>query len=115
MLRLPPYAPELNPAENVWEYLRGNTLSNQGHALETEGIGERQREIDRHDSRKGRREQQGHAEPDDKHGDGREQPLGDRDAPRGDGPAFFRAMQPVRLEIGEILDDISGGGDESES
>ena len=27
--RLPPYAPELNPAENVWEYLRGNQLSNR--------------------------------------------------------------------------------------
>jgi hypothetical protein len=27
LLRLPPYAPELNPLENVWEYLRGNQLS----------------------------------------------------------------------------------------
>jgi transposase len=27
LLHLPPYAPELNPAENVWEYFRGNTLS----------------------------------------------------------------------------------------
>lgn len=27
LLRLPPYAPELNPIENVWEYLRGNKLS----------------------------------------------------------------------------------------
>lgn len=27
LLRLPPYAPELNPIENVWEYLRGNYLS----------------------------------------------------------------------------------------
>jgi DDE superfamily endonuclease len=25
-LPLPPYAPELNPMENVWEYLRGNKL-----------------------------------------------------------------------------------------
>ena len=25
--RLPPYAPELNPMEDVWEYLRGNQLS----------------------------------------------------------------------------------------
>jgi hypothetical protein len=25
-LRLPPYCPELNPMENVWEYLRGNKL-----------------------------------------------------------------------------------------
>ena len=24
---LPPYAPELNPVENHWEYLRGNQLS----------------------------------------------------------------------------------------
>ena len=28
LVRLPPYAPELNPIENVWEYLRGNKLSN---------------------------------------------------------------------------------------
>ena len=28
LLILPPYAPELNPVENVWEYLRGNALSN---------------------------------------------------------------------------------------
>jgi len=27
LLRMPPYAPELNPMENVWEYLRGNQLS----------------------------------------------------------------------------------------
>ena len=27
LLRLPPYAPELNPIENVWEYLRGNQLT----------------------------------------------------------------------------------------
>lgn len=26
LLALPPYAPELNPMENVWEYLRANTL-----------------------------------------------------------------------------------------
>jgi hypothetical protein len=26
LLRFPPYAPELNPMENVWEYLRGNQL-----------------------------------------------------------------------------------------
>ena len=30
LLRLPPYAPELNPIENVWEYLRGNYL---GHSV----------------------------------------------------------------------------------
>mgnify|MGYP003394389449 CR=1 FL=1 len=29
LLRLPPYAPELNPIENVWEYLRGNQLSSR--------------------------------------------------------------------------------------
>ncbi len=28
LLLLPPYAPELNPIENVWEYLRGNQLAN---------------------------------------------------------------------------------------
>ncbi len=27
LLHLPPYAPELNPMENVWDYLRGNKLS----------------------------------------------------------------------------------------
>jgi DDE superfamily endonuclease len=29
LLKLPSYAPELNPAENIWEYLRGNILSHQ--------------------------------------------------------------------------------------
>jgi transposase len=29
LLPLPPYAPELNPMENVWEFLRGNFLSHQ--------------------------------------------------------------------------------------
>ena len=29
LLRLPPYAPELNPTENIWEYLRGNRLGNR--------------------------------------------------------------------------------------
>ena len=28
LLRLPPYSPELNPVENIWEYLRSNKLSN---------------------------------------------------------------------------------------
>ena len=28
LLKLPPYAPELNPVENVWEYLRPNKLCN---------------------------------------------------------------------------------------
>jgi hypothetical protein len=27
LLTLPPYAPELNPVENVWEYLRANKLA----------------------------------------------------------------------------------------
>lgn len=26
LLPLPPYTPELNPMENVWQYLRANTL-----------------------------------------------------------------------------------------
>ena len=29
LLHLPPYSPELNPVETIWEYLRGNTLSNR--------------------------------------------------------------------------------------
>jgi len=29
LLTLPPYSPELNPIENVWEYLRQNFLSNR--------------------------------------------------------------------------------------
>ncbi len=29
LLTLPPYAPELNPVENVWQYLRQNYLSNR--------------------------------------------------------------------------------------
>ena len=28
LLHLPPYSPELNPVENVWDYLRDNKLSN---------------------------------------------------------------------------------------
>jgi transposase len=27
LVRLPPYSPELNPMENIWDYLRGNKLS----------------------------------------------------------------------------------------
>jgi len=27
LLPLPPYSPELNPMENIWDYLRGNRLS----------------------------------------------------------------------------------------
>jgi len=27
LLALPPYSPELNPMENIWDYLRGNKLS----------------------------------------------------------------------------------------
>ena len=29
LLALPPYCPELIPVENVWEFLRGNHLSNR--------------------------------------------------------------------------------------
>ena len=29
LLSLPPYSPELNPMENVWDYLRGNKLSHK--------------------------------------------------------------------------------------
>ena len=29
LLALPPYSPELNPAEHVWEYIRENELRNQ--------------------------------------------------------------------------------------
>jgi hypothetical protein len=29
LLHLPPYSPELNPAENIWQYLRQNFLSNR--------------------------------------------------------------------------------------
>jgi transposase len=29
LLHLPPYSPELNPVENVWQYLRQNYLSNR--------------------------------------------------------------------------------------
>jgi len=29
LLPLPPYSPELNPVENVWEFLRGNFLSHR--------------------------------------------------------------------------------------
>jgi len=28
LLPLPAYSPELNPAENIWAYLRGNKLAN---------------------------------------------------------------------------------------
>ena len=29
LLRLPPYAPELNPVENIWQYLRGDKLAHR--------------------------------------------------------------------------------------
>ncbi len=29
LLRLPAYAPELNPIENIWEYMRGNEFGHQ--------------------------------------------------------------------------------------
>ncbi|WP_370870353.1 transposase, partial [Cypionkella sp.] len=28
LITLPPYSPELNPVENVWQYLRANKLAN---------------------------------------------------------------------------------------
>ena len=31
LLYLPAYSPELNPAENIWQYLRQNHLSNRIH------------------------------------------------------------------------------------
>jgi DDE superfamily endonuclease len=32
LLHLPPYSPELNPVENIWEFLRHNDLSNRVYA-----------------------------------------------------------------------------------
>jgi transposase len=32
LLHLPPYSPELNPVENIWQYLRQNQLSNRVYA-----------------------------------------------------------------------------------
>ena len=29
LLKLPPYAPELNPVDNIWAYLRANGLAHQ--------------------------------------------------------------------------------------
>jgi hypothetical protein len=29
LLKLPPYSPELNPVENIWQFLRQNKLSNR--------------------------------------------------------------------------------------
>lgn len=29
LLHLPPYSPELNPTENIWQFLRQNQLSNR--------------------------------------------------------------------------------------
>lgn len=29
ILHIPPYSPELNPTENVWDYIRSNYLSNR--------------------------------------------------------------------------------------
>ena len=29
LLALPPYSPELNPVENIWQYLRQNHLANR--------------------------------------------------------------------------------------
>ena len=40
LLFLPPYSPELNPAEHVWEYLRENHFGNDTIAP-LEAVGER--------------------------------------------------------------------------
>ena len=32
LIRLPPYAPELNPIENLWHYLRSHYWSNRAYA-----------------------------------------------------------------------------------
>lgn len=32
LLHLPPYSPELNPVENIWQFLRQNFLSNRLYA-----------------------------------------------------------------------------------
>ncbi len=34
LLHLPPYSPELNPVENIWQYLRQNHLSNRVFATD---------------------------------------------------------------------------------
>ena len=36
LLPLPPKAPELNPTENIWQFLRDNWLSNRIYASERE-------------------------------------------------------------------------------
>jgi hypothetical protein len=35
LLPLPPYSPELNPLENVWEFMRGNWLCSATNRLDT--------------------------------------------------------------------------------
>lgn len=35
LLHLPAYSPELNPTENIWQYMRQNHLSNRIHASYT--------------------------------------------------------------------------------
>jgi transposase len=32
LLKLPPYSPELDPQENIWQFLRQNYLANRVHA-----------------------------------------------------------------------------------
>ena len=32
LITLPPYSPELNPAENLWHYLRSHHWSNRAYA-----------------------------------------------------------------------------------
>jgi transposase len=36
LLHLPPYSPELNPVENIWQFLRQNFLSNRVFATYTD-------------------------------------------------------------------------------
>ncbi len=38
LMKLPAYSPELNPIENVWEYLRGNKLSNTVYETYDESV-----------------------------------------------------------------------------
>jgi hypothetical protein len=39
LLPIPPYSPELNPMENVWDYLRGNKLRSNSGRVPGGGVG----------------------------------------------------------------------------
>jgi transposase len=39
LLHLPPYSPELNPVETLWEFLRHNDLSNRVYATNEAIVG----------------------------------------------------------------------------